>query len=142
MSSLTISKDFFLSQKCVLTHHYLLFVVVFFLLNRCPHSPDPFSLIVFCFSLQRMSSLTISKDFFSSQKCVLPHNYLLFVVVFFFLNRCPHSPDLFSLIVFCFSLQRMSSLTISKDFFSSQKCVLTHHYLLFVVVFFFLNRCP
>ena len=117
MSSLTIFQGSFLSQKCVLTHHDLLFVVGFFFLNRCPHSPDPFSLIAFCFYLQRMSSLTISQGFFLSQKCVLTHHDHLFVVVFFFLNRCPHWPDLFSLIAFCYYLQRMFLLTISRGFF-------------------------
>ena len=100
MSSLTISQGFFLSHKCVLTDHDLLFVVVFFFLIRCPHSPDPFSLIAFCFYLQRMSSLIIFQGFFSFQKCVLTHHNLLFVVYFFSLKRCPHSPDRFFLIFF------------------------------------------
>ena len=105
MSSLTRSYFFdsllFSSSKNVLTHH---FPWIFFIPKVCLHSPQ-----------------------------------LLFVVVFFFLNRSPPSPDLFSPIVFCFSLQRISSLTNPKEFFSSQKCILTHHNLLFVAVFFFLS---
>merc|ERR1712208_122218 len=108
MSSLTISKNFFFIPK-VCPHSPLSFVCSsLFFFNRCPHSPDPFSLIVFCFSLQRISSLTISKDFFFIPK-VCPHSPLSFVYSsLFFLNRCPHSLDPFSLMVFCFSLKRMS----------------------------------
>ena len=106
-------KDFFLSQKCVLTHHTLLIVLVFFFTQQISSRTRPF----FCDSLL----------FFYSKNVLFHH----FMIIFFIPKVCPHLSGIYCSIVF-FS-QYMSSLTTpyfsSGLLFFSSENFLTHHFM-------------